>query len=142
MKSGERQQANEVLRRLISIDHKTDSMGDSLAWLVQANSPQLKAELIRAFGTSKRRVQVYLSLNGERNGQDIAAHLKMSPQNVTNEMAWLKRKRLVDVLEAGREGIRYRKKFFDAVVGLSDALMQKFALDHNGRPTKAKKTRR
>jgi DNA-binding transcriptional ArsR family regulator len=123
----------ELLRRLIRIDHKTDSMEDSLAWLVSANSPQLKNDLIKAFGASVRRVQVYLALNGKRNVQDISEHLGMKQPNVSLELAWLKRKRLIDVLEAGNGGNKYKKKFFDAIVGLSDELMKKFKLDGHGR---------
>jgi DNA-binding transcriptional ArsR family regulator len=126
----------EALRRLIRIDHKTDSMEDSLAWLVSANSPQLKSDLIKAFGTSMRRVQVYLALDGKRNVQDIAKHLHMKQPHVSRALDWLKRRRLVDVLEAGNGGIKYKKKFFDAIVGLSDALMEKFSLDKNGKRLK------
>ena len=127
--------ASEVLRRLIAIDHKADSMEDSLAWLVRANAPQLKDELIASFGRSKRRVQVYLALDGKRNVGAVAAHLQIKAQNVTRELGWLKRKRLVDVMEADGDGVVYSKKFFDAVVGLSESLAAKFGLDDDRRKT-------
>lgn len=133
---GDSAHEHEVLRRLIGIDHKTDSMEDSLAWLVRANAPHLKTELVDAFGQSKRRVQVYLSLDGKRNVGAIAEHLDMKSQNVTAELRWLKKYRLVDVVEADGAGTVYAKKFFDAVVGLSDELMAKFKLDGSGRDTK------
>lgn len=125
--------ATEVLRRLIAIDHKTDSMEDSLAWLVRANSPQLKGELIEAFGKGKRRIQVYLALDGNRNVNAIADHLGIKRQNVTRELKWLRDRRLVDVVEAEGSGVVYAKKFFDAVVGLSASLSDKFGLDAQGR---------
>lgn len=125
--------ADEILRRLIGIDHKTDSMEDSLAWIVRANAPHLKEELLDAFGKSKRRVQVYLALDGKRYVNEIAVHLVMKPQNVTAELRWLKAKRLVDIVEVDGAGTRYSKKFFDAVVGLSEALLTKFKLDESGR---------
>jgi DNA-binding transcriptional ArsR family regulator len=125
--------AGETLRRLIRIDHKTDSMEDSLAWIVTANSPQLKSDLIKAFGSAVRRVQVYLALDGMRNVQEIAKHLGMKQPNVSRDLAWLKRKRLVDVLELNDGGTRYKKKFFDSIVGLSEALMKKFQLNANGK---------
>jgi DNA-binding transcriptional ArsR family regulator len=126
----------EALRRLIRIDHKTDSMEDSLAWIVSVNSPQLKSDLTKAFGTSVRRVQVYLALDGKRNVQEIGRHLEMKQPNVSRDLAWLRRKRLIDVLEAGNGGNKYKKKFFDAIVGLSDALMLKFNLDAHGKRQK------
>jgi len=122
----------EVLRRLIAIDHKSDSMEDSLAWLVRASGPKLLEELINAFGKSKRRVQVYLALDGVKNVDAIATHLDMKRQNVTAELSWLKRMRLIDVLEADGQGTRYTRKFFDSVVGLSAALMRKHDLDESG----------
>jgi DNA-binding transcriptional ArsR family regulator len=124
---------SEILRRLIAIDHKADSMEDSLAWLVRANAPHLKDDLIAAFGKSERRVQVYLALDGKRNVGEVAAHLHIVPQNVTRALGWLKKKRLVDVTEADGEGVVYSKKFFDAVVGLSESLAEKFGLDRDGR---------
>jgi DNA-binding transcriptional ArsR family regulator len=126
----------EVLRRLIRIDHKTESMEDSLAWIVSANAPQLKDELIQAIGTSVRRVQVYLALDGKRNVRDLTKHLGMKQPNVSRDIAWLKGKRLIDVIEAGNGGTKYDKKFFDAIVGLSGALMKKFKLDANGKKLK------
>ena len=125
--------ASEVLRRLIAIDHKADSMEDSLAWLVRADAPKLKDELIAAFGRSERRAQVYLALDGKRNVNAIAAHLEMRAPNVSTELQWLKRKRLLDTVAADDAGTLYRKKSFDAVVGLSDSLAVKFHLDAQGR---------
>lgn len=129
-------ETNEALQRLIRIDHKTDSMEDSLAWIVSANSPQLRDDLIKAFGSSVRRVQVYLALDGSRNVQEIAKHLHMKQPNVSRDLGWLKRKRLIDVLEARGEGFKYKKKFFDAIVGLSEALMKKFKLNAKGKKRK------
>jgi DNA-binding transcriptional ArsR family regulator len=123
---------SEILRRLIAIDHKTDSMHDSLAWLVRA-SPGLKSELVAAFGSGKRRVQVYLSLDGSRNVNEVAAHLRMKAPNVTAELRWLKKHRLIDLGDIGGRGAVYRKKFFDSVIGLSDDLAEKFSLTSDGR---------
>jgi DNA-binding transcriptional ArsR family regulator len=129
----------EILRRLMNIDYKTDSMQDSLAWLVSANAGPLKAELIKAFGNNKRRVQVYLALDGLRNVQQLADALRMKRPNVSRELLWLKKKRLIDFRESGPEGNIYDKKFFDAIVGLSEALEEKFHLDGRGPNTKGRK---
>lgn len=126
----------EMLRRLIRIDHKTDSVQDSLAWLVRSNAHGLKEELLAAFGKSRRRAQVYLALDGNRNVTDLATHLGMHSPNISTELRSLKKLRLVDTVEAENSGTVYNKKFFDSVVGLSDALMDKFSLDESGRDTK------
>ncbi len=122
----------EMLRRLIGIDHKTDSMQDSLAWIVRSNATGLKQELLSEFGRSKRRAQVYLAMNGTRNVSAIATHLGMKLPNVSTVLNKLKTLRLVDVMEAEETGVVYSKKFFDAIVGLSGALMDEFGLDASG----------
>lgn len=129
---GSESQDREILRRLIGIDHKADSMQDSLAWIVRANAGELKQQLLSEFGASKRRAQVYLALDGTRTVNDVAEHLSMKRQNVTGELKTLKRLRLVDIVESDGRGTIYCKKFFDAVVGLSGALMTKFNLDPSG----------
>jgi DNA-binding transcriptional ArsR family regulator len=126
---------DEILRRVISIDNRQASMEDSLAWLVHAEDG-LRDRMLGAFGTSRRRVQVYLELDGIKNVSAIALALRMKPQNVTSELRWLKKNRLIDIAEADGFGMVYKKKVFDAIVGLSDALMEKFNLDHRGRPKK------
>lgn len=130
---------NQMLERLIRIDNRTDSMQHNLAWLVRANEPQLKETLLDAFGTSIRRVQVYLALDGSRSVNDVAAVLKMQRQNVSIELTWLKKRGLIDATEADGRGTIYQKTIFDSIIRLSEALQQKFSLDKNGHPMKKKK---
>ena len=133
---------DEATTRLIKIDHRTENMQDSLGWLVVASAPQLSAQLLAAFGTSKRRAQVYLALDGRRSVNEVADHLGMKPQNVSIELTILKKKRLIDVTEGPDGGVRYsRKHQFDAIVGVSDNLMELFNVDADGKalPTKVKK---
>ena len=119
------QQEGVLMRRLISIDHKIDSMQDSLALLVRATAKGLRDELLDEFGKSERAIRTYLALDGERSVSELVALLGYTKPNVSRELGWLKRKRLVDATEIPGLGKRYAKKHFDGVVGLSEALGKK-----------------
>jgi DNA-binding transcriptional ArsR family regulator len=122
---------DEILRRVISIDNRQVSIEDSLAWLVHAEA-DLKDRMVRTFGNSARRVQIYLALDGVKNVNAVASSLKMKVPNVSRDLAWLKKKRLIDIADASGNAMVYKKKIFDSIIGLSDALMLKFNLDSNG----------
>jgi hypothetical protein len=121
----------EMLRRIIDIDHKTDSMNDSIHWLVRGGDT-LKDTMVAAFNRSKRRVQVYLALNGTKNVNAIASSLKMQRQNVTAELRWLKRKQLIAIANTKGNEVIYCKPKVDSVIGLSHELMEKFGLNRLG----------
>ena len=128
----------QVLDRLIRIDNRTDAMQHNLAWLVRANEPQLKEKLIEAFGNSVRRVQVYVALDGLKNVNGIANALGMKQPNVSRDLLWLKKKGLIDAVEANGQGTVYQKTIFDSIIQLSEELAARFSLDKYGRPKKKK----
>jgi hypothetical protein len=108
-------------------------MEDSLAWLVHAEDG-LRDRMLKKFGSSRRRVQVYLALDGKRNVNAVASALSMKTQNVTAELRWLKGERLIDIADVSGASVVYKKKIFDSIVGLSAALMQEFNLNAEGLP--------
>lgn len=124
---------DEILRRVISIDNRQVSMEDSLAWLVHAEDG-LRDKMLKKFGASRRRVQVYLALDGIKNVNAVALALSMKDPNVSRDLRWLKKERLIDLADVNGPGIIYKKKFFDAIVGLSEELMKKFKLNERGLP--------
>jgi len=130
--------ADKILERLIRIDNRTDAMQHNLAWLVRANEPQLKQELIAAFGNSARRVQVYVALDGIKNVQAIADSLGMKQPNVSRDLLWLKKRGLIDIVEADGQGTVYKKTIFDSIINLSEELTKKCSLDKHGLPSKKK----
>lgn len=133
----ERDQSHEeeMLRRIIAIDQRTESMNDSMHWMVRSGDT-LRDTMVAAFGQSTKRIQVYLFLDGMRNVNAIARSLKMHRQNVTRELRWLKRKKLIAVAKKIGSEVIYCKPNIDAVIGLSHELMERFGLDRQGRPKK------
>ena len=128
----------KILEKLIKLDNRTDSMRHSLDWLVRANEPQLKEALIKAFGKSAVRVQVYLALDGRKNVNDVAKGLDLVPANVSREIAWLKKKGLIAPIDADGRGTIYKKTQLDSIIHLSEDLARLFELDKHGRPIKKK----
>jgi DNA-binding transcriptional ArsR family regulator len=122
----------EILDRLIRIDNRTDAIQHNLGWLVRANEPQLEAKLIAAFGKSVRRVQVYVALDGVKNVNEIAEALGIERPNVSREVAWLKKKGLIDVADVSGQGNIYQKTIFDSIINLSEKLATEFSLDKHG----------
>ena len=129
---------SKILEKLIRIDNRTDSMRHSLDWLVRANEPQLKDTLVAAFGKSKVRVQVYLALDGKKNVNDLAQALRLVRENVSRELAWLKKKGLIEPIDADGRGTIYKRAQLDSIIHLSEQLAQQFGLDKHGQPLKKK----
>ena len=128
----------KILEKLIKLDNRTDSMRHSLDWLVRANEPQLKETLIKAFGNSKVRVQVYLALDGRKNVNDVAKALDLVRENVSREIAWLKKKGLIAPIDADGRGTIYKRAQLDSIIHLSEDLARLHDFDKHGRPTKKK----
>lgn len=128
----------KILEKLIRIDNRTDSMRHSLDWLVRANEPQLKETLIKAFGRSAVRVQVYLALDGKKNVNDLAKALELVREAVSREIAWLIKKGLITPIDADGRGTIYKRTQLDSIIHLSEELAGLFDLDKHGRPVKKK----
>jgi len=128
----------KILEKLIRIDNRTDSMRHSLDWLVRANEPKLKETLIEAFGRSAVRVQVYLALDGKKNVNDLAKALELVRENVSREIAWLKKKGLIAPIDADGRGTIYKRTELDSIIHLSEDLARRFELDKHGRPVNKK----
>jgi len=72
----------QILSRLAKIQHKVDSLEQTTAFALRADSDRHKASAKQIFKNSKRRAQVYLAADGQRSVQEIAAHLRKPIQNV------------------------------------------------------------
>ena len=62
----------------------------------------------------------------------------MKRPNVSRDLLWLKKKGLIDAVEANGQGTVYQKTIFDSIIQLSEELAARFSLDKHGRPKKKK----
>ena len=124
----------QIMRRLANIEHKVDSLDQTTAFALRADSKRHFEEVKKVFGKSLRRVQVYLAANGQRAVQEIASLLKMKVPNVSRELDALGREGLLEIIE--KEGGRtyWGKKPIDRTIRISKLLMEEYSLTKDGLP--------
>lgn len=128
----DRDLAQQILSRLGRIEHKVDSLDQTNAFALRADEDKYFATVIKIFGTSKRRVQIYLAVNGARGVQDIADHLGMKRQNVGPDLQMLTEEGLLEIIDAPGGKDIYAKKALDKSLRVSKQLQERFNLDRNG----------
>lgn len=132
----------QILNRLSRIEHRVDSIDQTQAFALRAESDKHFATVTEIFGKSKRRAQIYLAADGSRGVDEVAAHLKMKRQNVGRELGLLRDEGMLEI--ASTEGGRdlWGKKPVDRTLRISVFLKQQFGLSQDGRlavPPKRKK---
>ena len=129
----------QILSRLAKIQHKVDSLEQTTAFALRADSDRHFASAKQIFKNSKRRAQVYLAADGQRSVQDIGAHLGMKRQNVGSDLKILGGEGLLEIIdEVGGKDI-WAKTAIDKSLRISRVLCEDFSLDADGRPVKRRK---
>jgi hypothetical protein len=123
---------DHLLEKVAAIGRRMDSMEEIVGSLADADD-KAKAKMIAKFGASRRRVRVYLALDGIKDAPTVGRLLRIHRQNVNKEIRALRKSRLIDIAESNGRGDIFRKRSIDKFTGLSDDLMEKFNLDKDGR---------
>ncbi len=121
-------ESDELSQDIKEIKWHQEAIDASMEMLIRANRKQILAEILEFFGTSKRRAQVYLAVDGEHSVNAIADLLQMKHQNVSRDLMQLKDFGLIEIKSVSGGTIVYRKRKIDRVVGLSRELERKFQL--------------
>lgn len=143
-KPEEEDRYQQILSRLAHIEHKVDSIDETNAFALRADSTRHFEEVKKIFRNSSRRAQIYLAADGTRGVQEIAQHLKMKAPNVSPELKTLKAEGLLEIVDAtGRRDIWARKPI-DRTLRISKYLCDEYGLRSDGRPDPGakKKTKR
>ncbi|MFX0138901.1 MAG: hypothetical protein ACFFDN_34995 [Candidatus Hodarchaeota archaeon] len=108
-----------------------ESIDSSLILLLKANKEEILKELILVFGNSKRRAEVYLSIDGKTSVGSIADKLGMKIQNVSPHITKLKNEGLIEIknLTENSEYI-YKKTELEKIFKLSSVIKKKFGLNN------------
>jgi Fic family protein len=123
----------QILSRLAKIEHKVDSLEQTNAFALRAESDKHFGEVKKIFGRSIRRAQVYLASDGNRSVQEIASHLGMKRQNVGPDLKHLASEGLLELTDTrGNEDI-WSKKPVDRTLRISPFLRAEFSLEADGR---------
>jgi DNA-binding transcriptional ArsR family regulator len=127
----------QILSRLSKIEHKVDSIDQTQAFALRAESEKHVATIKKIFGSGKRRAQIYLAADGSRGVEDIAAHLGMKPQNVGPELRVLREEGMLELTDTpGRRDVWTRKQI-DRALRINIFLRNEFDLSEDGRDAKA-----
>lgn len=119
-----------IMKDVREIKWRQESIDSSLILLLKANKEEILKELMIIFGKSKRRVEVYLSIDGEMSVGKIADKLGMKIQNVSRHITPLKNEGLIEIkkLEENNEYI-YKKTELERIFKLSRVLKKKFDMN-------------
>jgi predicted transcriptional regulator len=122
----------QILTRLAKIEHKVDSIEQTNAFALRADSVKHFGEVKKIFKKSTRRAQVYLAADGSRSVNEIAQHLGMQTPNVSPDLKFLNDEGLLELV--GSQGNRdiWAKKPIDRTLRITQFLCSEFGLERNG----------
>jgi len=119
-----------ILRDVREIKWHQESIDSSLRLLLKANKEEILNELMLIFGNSKRRAEVYLSIDGKMSVGDIADKLGIKIQNVSPHITKLKNEGLIEIKKlTENSGYIYKKTEIEKIFKLSSVIKKKFGLN-------------
>jgi DNA-binding transcriptional ArsR family regulator len=132
----------QILNRLSKIEHKVDSLEQTTAFALRAEKEKHSASVKEIFKTGKRRVQIYLAVDGIRSVKEIAAHLKMKQPNVSRELKILAEEGLLKIVDTSGGRDTWAKNPIDRTLRITQFLRTEYALDSDGRSAGGTRKRR
>jgi predicted transcriptional regulator len=132
----------QILSRLARIEHKVDSLEQTTAFALRADSDKHFSSVKEIFGKSKRKAQVYLAVDGQKGVQEIAQHLRMKRQNVGPELKSLADEGLLEIIDTQGGKDIWGKKPVDRTLRITKFLRKEFDLNPDGLSTKIKKNKK
>ena len=121
-------ESKEVAQDIREIKWHQAAIDSSMELLIKANRESILPEIMMFFGKSKRRVEVFLAVDGKRTVDDIARLLKMKGPNVSRELTNLKQEGLIEIKRIKGEGYVYKKRRVDRILGISLRLKREFGI--------------
>ena len=132
----------QILSRLSRIEHKVDSLEQTTAFALRADSDKHFSSVKVIFGRSKRKAQVYLAVDGQKGVQEIAQHLRMKRQNVGPELKSLADEGLLEIIDTQGGKDIWGKKPVDRTLRITKFLQSEFDLNPDGLSIKIKKNKK
>ena len=107
------------------------SIDGSLKLLLKANKEKILPGLINVFGRSKRRVEIYLAIDGKLYVSEITSKLGMKISNVSTEITILKNEALIEIKNISNNGeYIYKKTELEKIFKISNELKKKFGIEN------------
>ncbi len=128
----------QILSRLAQIQHKVDSLEQTTAFALRADSDKHLGSVMKIFGKGKNRAKIYLAVNGDRSVQQIAELLSIKPQNVSPALKILREEGLIEMRDSQGNSDIYAKTPLDRTLQITKKLTGEFQLTSEGLPLKTK----
>lgn len=122
-------ESDQLTQDIREIKWHQEAIDSSMELLIRANKGPILNEILSFFGDSKRRAEVYVTVDGEKNVSDIANQIQMKSQNVSTELTLLKDFGLIEIGKLTGPTIIYKKRRIDRILGLTRELRRKFELN-------------
>ena len=123
-------ESDEVAKDIREIKWHQEAIDSSMELLIKANRDAILSEIMKFFGRSKRRAEVFLAVDGKRTVEDIAELLSMKGPNVSRELTKLKEEGMIEIKRITKEGYYvYKKRRVDKILGISQKLRRKFNIE-------------
>lgn len=132
MAAGNKDRDQQILNRLANLQHKVDSIEQTNAFALRADSERHLDSVRSIFKRSKRKAQVYLATNGDRTVKDIADFLKMKSPNVSRHLSQLIDEGLIEISESSGGSHYYIKTPLDRSIRISQFLQKDYNLSSDG----------
>lgn len=117
-------------RDIRAIRYKVDGIDKSVDLLLRANRKEIVDDLLDFFGKSKDRINVFLTVDGERTVNQVTAKLRpMKQPNVSSRISELVKEGLIYVKKTTKEGIIYDKTDKVKILNLEKSLKKKFKIN-------------
>ena len=120
------------LSRVAQIQHRVDSIDQTLGFMMRADEDKYRAVVKRIFGKSRRLAQVYLAADGTKGVQEIAEHLDMQRTHAGQDLKALAEEGLLEIIETQGSKYIYAKKTIERNLQISRFLQEEFKLKPNG----------
>ena len=121
-------ESDELAIDIKKIRWRQESIDSSMDLLLKANKESIMADIGKFFGSSKRRVQVYLAVDGKRPVGELAQILHMRRPNVSGDLLKCADEGLIERIPSTKGGFLYKKKRIDKVLHIRQFLERKFDL--------------
>jgi len=119
------------------IKWRVEGIEKSVDLLVRANRDEIIKDLMEFFGRSKDRVNVFLSIDGEKTVNQITKDLEMKKPNVSKRITELQDEGLVKIKKITKQGYIYEKTEKVRILNLEKILRKKFGIGEVAKPTQA-----
>ena len=116
--------SNDKIEELILIGKRIEEL---VFLTVFKDREKIIETAISIFGTSSRRAEIYLTLDGKKSATEIASELTMKRPNVSIEIGILYNSGLIEQVE-DKKGSPYRRRICFEIIGLSQLVKNHFNL--------------